>query len=152
MEERSNCSQDASEPMGFGHYGSGDQGMPLFDSSLRVSKIEVCKSHSDKLKGFSFTLSDPSGESQETIDLTFLGNQGGSQAICETIDVDSRIKKIKVSLTSDGRFVDGISFLRDGEADFDTYGTITAPLKVWNFEEDKPMIGVFGENVRDNIK
>ena len=48
--------------------------------------------------------------------------------------------------------MDGISFLRDGEANFDTYGTITAPLKNWNFEEDKPMIGVFGENVRDNIK
>lgn len=56
-------------------------------------------------------------------------------------------------MTSDRKFVDGISFLREGEVNFDTYGRITAPLKSWNFEEDKPMIGMFGkQNSRDNIK
>ena len=145
--------KDAEEPMKFEHYGSSVREMPLFDSSMRVSKIDVCKGgNSGELKGFSFTLSDPTGENHDTVQIPVLGKNGGSRAICDTIEVDSRIKKIKVSLTSDRKFVDGISFLREGEVNFDTYGRITAPLKSWNFEEDKPMIGMFGKHNRDNIK
>ena len=106
---------DAREPMKFEHYGSNVREMPLFDSSMRVSSFTVCKGgRSGDLKGFSLTLADPSGENQETVDIPILGKEGGRQAICETVEVDTSIRKIKVSMTRDRKFVDGISFLRDG--------------------------------------
>ena len=141
---------DANEPMKFEHYGSHVREMPLFDSSMRVSSFTVCKGGQGNLKGFSLTLADPTGQNQDTVDIPILGKEGGRNARCETIDVDTRIKKIKVSMTRDSKFVDGIAFLRDGKTGFDTYGRINYPVKAWNFEEGKPMIGMFGKNNRDN--
>ena len=117
--------------------------MPLHDSSLRVSQIKVCVGrNTDRVKGFSFTLSDPTGSNSDIVEMPILGKERGD---CETFDVDTPIDKIKASLTRDMKYVDGLAFLRDGSVNFDDYGEIDNPLKRWTFEEDKPVIGYFGK-------
>ena len=53
------------------------------------------------------TLSDPSLGSGSTVEVPMLGKEG-RRADCETVSVESGFRKIKVSLTIGGRFIDGI--------------------------------------------
>ena len=79
------------------------------------------------------TLSDTSLGSGSTVEVPMLGKEG-RRADCETVSVESGFRKIKVSLTIGGRFIDGIQFLRDGSVNFDTFGRITAPIETWTFD------------------
>ena len=95
--------------MGFEHYGPSVTEMPLHDSAMRVTEIKVCTTGiTDDLLGLSMTLSDPSLGSSSSVEVPLLGKEGGLNADCETVSVESGFRKIKVSLTIGGRFIDGI--------------------------------------------
>ena len=135
--------RDAFQPRKFEHYGMDVREMPLFDSSMRVSQVKVCLgSNTDRVKGFSFTLSDPTGANSDTVDIPLLGKERGD---CETFDVDTPINRIKAALSRDMKYIDGIAFLRDGEVNFDDFGSINNPLKRWNFSDDRPVIAYYGK-------
>ena len=95
--------------MEFEHYGPTVTEMPLHDAAMRVTEIKVCTGGvSDDLKGLSMTLSDPSLGTSSSVEVPMLGKEGGRHAECETVSVESGFRKIKVSMTIGGRFIDGI--------------------------------------------
>ena len=104
--------KDASDPPSWRTYGQGVDFLPAYDSTLRISQITVCAGNGrSNLKGFSFRLSDPNGGGASDVDLPMMGKTGTDEASeCVDLPVTGRITKIITSLTSDGKFVNAISF------------------------------------------
>ena len=86
--------------------------MPAYDSALRISQITVCTGNGrGNLKGFSFKLSDPNGDSDDDVDIPIMGKTGTDDASgCVNLPVTGRVTKIVTSLTDDGKYVNAISF------------------------------------------
>ena len=125
--------------------------MPAYDSALRISQITVCSGNGrGNLKGFSFKLSDPNGDSDDDVDIPIMGKTGTDDASeCVDLPVAGRVTKIVTSLTDDGKYVNAISFQRSDSPLPDTFGTINQPWKVWEFEEGEPLVAMYGKTNSD---
>ena len=129
---------NASDPPSFSAYGEDLDFMPLHDSAMRISQITVCSGRGGgPLKGFSFRLSDPSGDDSDAIDTPSMGSTvADATSECVDLPVTGSITRIVTSTSGDGGHVSGISFTRSDSPLPDTFGTISQPWKVWDFDDE----------------
>ena len=115
--------------------------MPQYNDDLRIRQVTVCYGNGKgNLKGFQFRIGGSS-----FVNLPLVGKRGiPSASTCDSFEVNTRVTKIETSMKNDGSFVNAIAFHIEGQEP-QVYGTIDAPLESWEFQENKPLIGLYGK-------
>lgn len=120
-------------------------------STYRITQAYICTgTGAGQLKGFQFTLSDPSDSSSTPISLPYMGKEVDAEK-CDTVDVPGPIHSITTTTNHD-EFVNSLTLTVAGSDWIAAYPCREncKNEKTWTFADDEPMVAMFGKLNRDD--
>ena len=123
-------------------------------SNYRITEAYICTgAGAGQLKGFQFTLSDPSNPGSAPISLPYMGKEVAAER-CETVAVPGPIQTITTTTNHD-EFVNSLTITTAGSDWIAAYpcSENCKNEKTWTFAADEPMVAMYGKlNDENKIK
>ena len=117
---------------------------------MRLYSFTTCENADGNITGLQFFLSESQylehPEDEQLITLDPLGKMTGN---CQTMTLQGHLDKIEASYNEENG-VHGLRFYRDGK--YKDYGKLSDDTVTWDFTDDKPLLGLYGNHNTKGIK